>query len=137
MKIEDYEILRIEAKLCSFFIDKKIETKVSPEMRWRHFSGPYSMERNNANYFNPSLNTVLISKCSYYEPKTRPPYYQITIFITRTITKQIGSHLVLRDYIDPIARSMDCKAEVNYSKHSGSFNRVVLTLFKNENRRIL
>lgn len=137
MKIEDYEILRVEAKLCSFFTNQGIEANVTAEMRWRHYSGPYYMDKNNAKYFNPSSNVVLISKCSYHVPKTRPPYYRATVFLNSAVKKKIGGHTALRDYIDPIAKNMDCSVEANYSKHNGDYSRIVVSLFKNENRRVL
>lgn len=130
MKIEEYEVLRVEAKICSFFSDRDIEAKIAPQMVWRHYTGPYTMDKSQAQYFNPETNVVLVSKCEYHIPKTRNPYYKSTVFITDMVNKKIGNHLSLRDYFIPIAESMCCNIEANYSKHSGKFNRIVITLAK-------
>lgn len=133
MKISDYEILKIEATVLSFFETSGIEAQIIPDMMWRKYeSTPFVYQGTKRKDLDYNKNMAYVANCRLYRPNTSDEYYQLHVFITNDINVKIKKHTALRDYMKSMADTIGCKIEVNYSKHSRNYNILAITMHRYE-----
>lgn len=127
MKITDFELLRIESKVVSYYASTGVSFIHEPEAQWRGWRGAY-VHKNGKDV--PLRDMIVVTACKVNHPDAPNEEFKLTVTGPRTLFKKIGSHNLLKEYMQPVAQDMHCTLEVNYSKHHAASSHYITITMK-------